>query len=75
MPRKQVNLSFTDSAYELVTAAAEAQGVTINQFCRTAIMDAAEPLPEDLETGGFPAWLLALLTLLRRTPSSTSQSG
>ena len=77
MPRKQVNLSFTDSAYELVTAAAAAQGVTITQFCRTAIMDAAEPLPEDLEpeAGGFPAWLLALLALLRRTPSSTSQSG
>ena len=71
MPRKQVNLSFTDSSYELVTAAADAQGVTINQFCRTAIMDAAEPLPEDLEegVGGFPAWVIALLSLLRRTPS------
>ena len=77
MPRLQVNLSFTDSAYEVVKAAAESQGLTINQFCRAAIMDAAQPMPEDVETeaGGFPAWLLALLALLRRTPSSTSQSG
>ena len=75
MPRRQINLSFTEEAFEKVTAAADAQGLTINQFSRAAIMDAAQPLPEDLETGGFPAWLLALLALLRRTPSSTSQSG
>ena len=75
MPRKQINLSFTDSAYELVKTAADAQGLTINQFARTAIMDAAEPLPEDLEEDGrfLPMWLLGLLALLRRTPS-TSQS-
>ena len=75
MPRKQINLSFTDSAYELVTAAADAQGLTINQFARAAIMEAAQPMPEDLEEdGGFlPMWLLGLLALLRRTPS-TSQS-
>ena len=44
------------------------------QFCRTAVMDAAEPIPEDLEpeAGGFPAWLIALLALLRRTPSNTA---
>ena len=71
MPRKQVNLSFTDSAYELVTAAAEAQGVTINQFCRTAIMDAASPLPEDLEDDGrlIPAWLLALTSHSAESPA------
>ena len=76
MPRKQINLSFTEEAYEQVTAAADAQGLTINQFSRTAIMDAAQPIPEDLETeaSGFPTWLLALLVLLRRVPSSTSQS-
>ena len=77
MPRKQVNLSFTDSAYELVTAAAEAQGVTINQFCRTAIMDAASPLPEDLEDDGrlIPAWLLALLVTLRNLPRHGRRTG
>ena len=70
MPRRQINLSFTEEAFEQVTAAADAQGVTINQFSRAAIMDAAEPLPEDLEegVGGFPAWVIALLSLLRRTP-------
>ena len=72
MPRKQVNLSFTDLAYELVKTAADAQGLTINQFARATIMDAAEPIPEDLEEdGGFlPMWLLGLLALLRRTPRS-----
>ena len=75
MPRRQINLSFTEEAFEKVTAAADAQGLTINQFARATIMDAAEPLPEDLEEdGGFlPMWLLGLLALLRRTPS-TSQS-
>ena len=70
MPRRQINLSFTEEAFEKVTAAADAQGLTINQFARATIMDAAEPIPEDLEEdGGFlPAWLLALLALLRRTP-------
>ena len=63
MPRRQINLSFTEEAFEQVTAAASAHGLTINQFARTAIMDAAEPLPEDLEEDGglIPAWLLALL--------------
>ena len=77
MTRRQINLSFTEEAFEKVTAAADAQGLTINQFSRDAIMEAAEPLPEDLEEdGGFlPMWLLGLLALLRRTPSSTSQSG
>ena len=76
MPRRQINLSFTEEAYEQVTAAADAQGLSINQFSRTAIMDAAQPIPEGLETeaGEFPAWLLAL-ALLRRTPSNTPQSG
>ena len=43
------------------------QGVTVTQFARTAIMDAAEPLPEDLEEDGglIPAWLLALLVTFR----------
>ena len=69
-------MSFTDLAYELVKTAADAQGLTINQFARATIMDAAEPIPEDLEEdGGFlPMWLLGLLALLRRTPPSTSQS-
>ena len=77
MPRLQVNITFTAEAYETVKAAAESEGLTVTQFSRAAIMDAAQPLPEDLEEdGGFlPAWLLALLALLRRTPSSTSQSG
>ena len=75
MPRLQVNLSFTAEAFEVVKEAAESQEVSVTAFCRGAIMDAAEqPIPEDLETGGFPAWLLALLALLRRTSSSTSQS-
>ena len=77
MPRRQINLSFTEEAYEQLTAAADAQGLTINQFSRTGIMDAAQPIPEGLETeaGEFPAWLLAILALLRRTPSDTPQSG
>ena len=77
MPRRQINLSFTEEAYEQVTAAADAQGLTINQFSRAAVMDAAQPIPEDLEpeAGGFPAWLIALLSLLRRAPSNTAQSG
>ena len=76
MPRRQINLSFTEEAFEKVTAAADAQGLTINQFARATIMDAADPIPEDLETGGFlPMWLLGLLGVLRRSPSSTSQSG
>ena len=72
MPRRQINLSFTEEAYEQVTAAADAQGLTINQFSRAAVMDAAQPIPEGLETeaGEFPAWLLAVLALLRRTPSN-----
>ena len=38
------------------------RALTINQFARATIMDAAEPIPEDLETGGFlPMWLLGLL--------------
>ena len=63
MPRLQVNITFTAEAYELVKKTADAQDVNITQFCRTAIMDAAEPLPEDLEEDGglIPAWLLALL--------------
>ena len=67
----------TSSAYEMVTAAADAQGVTINQFCRTAIMDAAEPLPEDLEEDGgiIPAWLLALLVTLRNFPRHGRRTG
>ena len=70
MPRRQINLSFTEEAYEQVTAAADTQGLTINQFSRATIMDAAQPIPEGLETetGGFPAWLIALLAMLRRTP-------
>ena len=77
MPRLQVNLSFTAEAFEVVKTAAESQEVSVTAFCRAAIMDAAEPMPEgvEAENGGFPAWLLALLALLRRTPSSTSQSG
>ena len=71
MPRLQVNLSFTAEAFEVVKAAAESQEVSVTAFCRGAIMDAAEPLPEDLEAGGFPAWLLALLALLRRTPRNS----
>ena len=69
MPRLQVNVSFTAEAYELVKSAAEAEGLTIVQFARTAIMDAAEPMPEGQDTesgGGFPTWLIALLALLRR---------
>ena len=76
MPRLQVNLSFTAEAFEVVKTAAESQEVSVAAFCRAAIMDAAQPIPEGLETeaGGFPAWLLAVLALLRRTPSSTPQS-
>ena len=71
MPRRQINLSFTEEAFEQVKTAADAQGVTINQFARAAIMEASEPVAEDLEegVGGFPAWVIALLSLLRRTPS------
>ena len=67
MPRLQVNVSFTAEAYELVKSAAEAEGLTIAQFARAAIMEAAEPTPEgqEAESGGFPTWLLALLALLR----------
>ena len=70
MPRLQVNLSFTAEAFEVVKTAAESQEVSVAAFCRAAIMDAAQPIPEDVEAvaGGFPAWLLALLALLRRTP-------
>ena len=52
MPRLQVNLSFTAEAFEVVKAAAESQEVSVTAFCRGAIMDAAEPLPEDLEAAG-----------------------
>ena len=71
MPRRQINLSFTEEAFEMVKTAADAQGLTINQFARAAIMDASAPVAEDLEegVGGFPAWVIALLSLLRRTPS------
>ena len=62
MPRLQINLSFTAEAFEKVKEAADAQGTTVTQFARAAIMEAAEPIPEDLESedGGFPAWLLVL---------------
>lgn len=71
MPRLQINLSFTAEAFEKVKEAADAQGTTVTQFARAAIMEAAEPIPEDLESedGGFPAWLLGLLALIRRSPS------
>ena len=77
MPRLQVNITFTAEAYELVKAAAESEGLTVTQFSRAAIMDAAQPMPEDLEAeaGGFPAWLLALLALLRRSPGGRPRSG
>ena len=78
MPRRQINLSFTEAAYEQVTAAADAQGLTVNQYCRTAIMDTSQPIPEDdleTEAGGFPMWLIALFSLLRRTPSNTLKPG
>ena len=67
MPRLQVNLSFTAEAYELVTAAAEAQGLTVTQFARAAIMDAAEPMPEgqEVEALEFPAWLVSMLIFFR----------
>ena len=63
MPRLQVNITFTQEDHALVKAAADAQDANITQFCRTAIMYAASPLPEDLEEDGglIPAWLLALL--------------
>ena len=69
MPRLQVNLSFTPEAYEVVKAAAEAEGLSIVQFARTAIMDAAEPMPEgqDAESASlFAAWWLATMALIRR---------
>ena len=63
MTRRQINLSFTEEAFEKVTAAADAQGLTINQFSRDAIMEAAEPLPEDLEGGwGVPPDVAARIT-------------
>ena len=67
MPRLQANISFTAEDYELVKAAADARGLTVTQFARAAIMEAAQPMMEvpEGESGGFPTWLLALLALLR----------
>ena len=77
MPRLQVNITFTQEDHALVKEAADAQDVSITQFCRTAIMDAASPLPEDLEEDGgiIPAWLLALLVTLRNLPRHGRRTG
>ena len=50
---------------------------TLPSSARTAIMDAAEPLPEDLEEDGglIPAWLLALLVTLRNLPRHGRRTG
>ena len=72
MPRKQLNIGLSLEAYEQVRGAAEAEGVTVTEFCRGAILAAAaepEVAYEDHGFGGVPAWLLAFLVFVTRRGS------
>ena len=68
-PRKQLNIGLTPEQYALVQEAAEAEDITVTEFCRDAILEAATSVEPQLETGhegpAMPAWLVAFLLFLR----------
>ena len=64
MRSRQLNIRLSDDELELLKAAAEAEGVTVTAFARTAALEAAQ-VPEDETGSGFPHWLIALLYLVR----------
>ena len=66
MPRKQVNVSFSIEDFERLRNAAGDARVTPSAFCRDAVLDVLTDLDaEDSAESGFPAWLVAVLALLR----------
>ena len=64
-PRHQVNISLSPEQHQLLKEAAEAEGITVARFVRNAALDAAQPLEGPDPGTSFPAWLIALLTILR----------
>ena len=67
--RKQLNIGLTLEQYDLVQAASQDEEITVTEFCRNAILEAATPVEPELEAGhespAIPAWLMALLLFLR----------
>ena len=68
-PRKQLNIGLTLEQYDMVQAAAEDEEITVTEFCRNAILEAATPVEPEQEAGHegptMPAWLMAFLIFLR----------
>ena len=68
MPRKQVNVSLDPEVFDRVKMKADAEGIAVAAWCRDAVLDALERVEEvdDVaEDSLFPAWLLALLSVVR----------
>ena len=62
MRSKQLNVRFNDEEYETVRAAAEAEGVPVATFIRTASVARAEGVDHTLP---FLTWWAVLLSMLR----------
>ena len=80
MPRKQLNVSLSETEYEWLLAAAEEAGEKPTKHARNIIVAEVQPPPEtDLDAGllAVPSWLLALLLFLRgkRPAGNASDSG
>ena len=68
MRSKQLNVRFSEDEYEAVKEAAEAGGVAVATFIRTAAVDQAHAQAEGLEMDSgthFLAWWAVLLSMLR----------
>ena len=68
MRSKQLNVRFSDEEYEAVREAAEAEGVPVATFIRTAVVEHAHAQAEGLEMDSeshFLAWWAVLLSMLR----------
>ena len=80
MPRKQLNISLSETEYGWLLAAAEEAGEKPTKHARNIIVAEVQPPPEtDLDAGllAVPSWLLALLLFLRgkRPAGNASDSG
>ena len=64
--RKQLNIGLSLEQYELVMAAAQAEEITVTEFCRDAILEASAPVDPEQEGPPIPSWLVALFLFLHR---------
>ena len=62
MRSKQLNVRFADEEYQTIRAAAEAEGVPVASFIRTAAVARAEGIDHTLP---FLTWWAVLLSMLR----------